>query len=354
MLCRNCGKKNIGSEEYCFYCGEKLPPKESVSRVVSRLKPKAPLCMGCLSELPEAGAICRKCSFDNSKHQLAPYLPYGTLLNIRYSVARNLSTNGESTIYLGYDTKDGRSFFIREFLPIGLFDREENETRLMVDSSHRVDYTLALYDFINYFRLLRTLPDKSALVGIVDLFEANNTAYVIEKRDEIVTLKEYVARNGEPLDWNTVRPMFASIISLVENMHKLKIGHYAISPLSIFLTSDGGVKLGGLATENERKRGTMLKSQLFTGCAAPEQYQEGAVLNEATDVYGIAASLFYALTGNLPPGAKDRVTDSKLLVKRDTVKRIPDYVVAALADGLKYEQENRIDTLGELRRRLAL
>ena len=67
-----------------------------------------PLCMGCLNEIPAAGAVCEVCSFDNSKEQTAPYLPFGTVLNNKYVVARNLETNGESTRYLGYDKTNGK------------------------------------------------------------------------------------------------------------------------------------------------------------------------------------------------------------------------------------------------------
>ena len=82
-----------------------------------------PLCMGCLNEIPAADSVCKVCGFDNSEKQTAPFLPFGTVLNYKYVVAKNLETNGESTRYLGYDKQTGKVLAIREFLPIGLFDR---------------------------------------------------------------------------------------------------------------------------------------------------------------------------------------------------------------------------------------
>jgi serine/threonine-protein kinase len=68
-----------------------------------------------------------------------------------------------------------------------------------------------------------------------------------------------------------------------------------VSPSNLSVNSEGKLILSGFSTENERKRGTMLKSQLFSGCAAPEQYRNDNVLDIATDIYGFTATLFYAL-----------------------------------------------------------
>jgi serine/threonine-protein kinase len=53
----------------------------------------------------------------------------------------------------------------------------------------------------------------------------------------------------------------------------------------------------------------MLKSQLYSGCAAPEQYLDNQKLDVPTDIYGLTATLFYALTGKLPANAKEREKD---------------------------------------------
>ena len=82
-----------------------------------------PVCMGCLNEIPASDSVCKVCGFDNSEKQSAPLLPYGTVLNNKYVVARDLDTNGESTHYLGYDKTNGNVISIREFLPMGLFER---------------------------------------------------------------------------------------------------------------------------------------------------------------------------------------------------------------------------------------
>lgn len=313
-----------------------------------------PLCMGCLNEIPAADSVCKVCGFDNSEKQTAPFLPYGTVLNNKYVVAKNLDTNGESTRYLGYDKTNGKVISIREFLPIGLFDRGVGETKLFVTPQDKMRFNKALGDFQSYYEAVASIPDQSAMVSILDSFAANNTAYIIEDNDDLIPFTEYVAHNGGHLEWDAARPLLMPVVTLLESLHKLGYGHYAVSPSNLFVTPSGKLKLSGFATENERKRGTMLKSQLYNGCAAPEQYRSDATLDVATDIYGLTATLFYALTGNLPANAKDREKDARLLISTNTVKRLPPHVVTALANGLQMRREARIKDFDEFRAQLSV
>ena len=313
-----------------------------------------PLCMGCLNEIPAADSVCDICGFDNSEKQTSPFLPYGTVLNNKYVVAKNIETNGESTRYLGYDKENGKVLAIREFLPIGLFDRDDDETNLYILPESRDRFTQAIGDYRSYYEAINTLSDKSAMIEVIDAFTENNTAYVVEENDNLISFNEYVEHSGGHLEWDVARPLFMPVITLIENLHKLGIGHYAVSPSNLYVTASGKLKLGGFSTENERKRGTMLKSQLFSGCAAPEQYLDNATLDSATDIYGLTATLFYALTGNLPANAKEREKDARLLISTNTVKRLPPHVVTALANGLQMKKDARIADFDELRAQLSV
>ena len=313
-----------------------------------------PLCMGCLNEINSKHSVCENCGFDNSKPQSAPFLPYGTVLNNKYVVAKDLNTNGESTRYLGYDKTTGDVVTIREFLPIGLFEREQGETELTVLSDAKDNFSVAIADFEDYYNKIKTLSDLSAVIVIEDVFRENNTCYVIEESDDNIPFTEYVKKNGGHLEWDSARPLFMPIVSLLEALHKVGIGHYAVSPSNLSVNSEGKLILSGFSTENERKRGTMLKSQLFSGCAAPEQYRNDNVLDIATDIYGFTATLFYALTGNLPANAKEREKDSRLLISTNTVKRLPPHVVTTLANGLQMRRDARISDFEELRSQLSV
>ena len=311
------------------------------------------LCMGCMQEIGDE-KVCPNCGFDNSEKQQAPFLPYGTVLANRYIVGTGIDTNGESTRYLGFDRQTGDVIIICEFLPIGLFIRREDEIEVRVNYENRNTFNKLKDDFINYYRVLSELRELSALMNVHNMFEENNTAYVIEENEDLIPFEEYVERSNGSLEWDIARPLFMPVISALEAMHKRGVGHYAISPKNMYITAQGKIKISGFATESERKRGTPLKSQLFSGAAAPEQYEENFPLDDITDIYGFCATLFYSLTGRLPKSAPERLKDSRLLMSTNTVKRLPPHVVSALANGLQVERENRITDFDELRAQLSV
>lgn len=311
------------------------------------------LCMGCMQEL-NGSVICPNCHFDNSEVQSAPFLPFGTELAGRYVTGTGLETNGESTRYIAFDKQTGDVVIVSEFLPIGLFSRDEGQTELKVNYDDRLAFNKLRDEFISYFRIISELKDLSALTNIVDVFEENNTAYAIEEKEDLIPFEEYIERSNGHLDWDIARPLFMPVISALEALHKRGVGHYAVAPKNLFITASGKIRMAGYATENERKRGTALKSQLFSGAAAPEQYEDNFPLDDITDIYGLCSTLFYALTGHLPKSAVERLKDSRLLMSTSTVKSLPPHVVSALANGLQVQRENRITDFDELRSQLSV
>ncbi len=309
--------------------------------------------MGCMQEIGNK-VVCPSCGFDNSEKQQAPFLPYGTVLMNRYIVGVGIDNNGESTRYLCFDKQTRETLIVCEFLPMGLINRGEGETQIKVNYENRLVYSKLKDDFVNYYKILLELKELSALLKVHNIFEENNTAYVIEENEDLIPFEEYVQRSNGSLEWDIARPLFMPVISALEALHKRGVGHYAISPKNMFITASGKIKISGFSTENERKRGTALKSQLFSGAAAPEQYENNFPLDDITDIYGFCATLFFALTGNMPKNAPERLKDSRLLMSTTTVKRLPPHVVSALANGLQVERENRITDFDELRSQLSV
>jgi serine/threonine-protein kinase len=298
--------------------------------------------------------ICPHCTFNNAETQPEPFLGFRTILKNRYIIGCGIDTNGESTRYLGYDKIAEKTVIIREFLPIGMFDRKEGNLNVEVNYNDAAVYENLKNNFISYYKIVMELNEMSVMIKILDVFEANNTAYVVEENLDLIPFDEYIAGNNGQLEWETARPMFLPLISALESLHKRGIGHYAVAPSNLYVTKDGKIKLSGFCTAMERKRGTALKSQLFSGCAAPEQYEKDFQLDLVTEIYGFTATLFYTLTGKVPASAKDRVKDSRLLMSTNTVKRLPPHVVTALANGLQMDRKDRISDFDELRSQLSV
>ncbi len=311
------------------------------------------LCIGCMREIAD-NVICPHCSFDNTKQQSSPLLPYGTVLEKRYIIGREVEINSESTRYIAFDRENCDRVYIREFLPAGYISREPMKAKVSVDPARTDMYEKLLNDFEQMFTFLSSISDMSAMNEIVSIFRANNTCYVVEKCEELISFEEYIAHKGGHIEWEDARPLFMPVISLLETLHKNGYGHYAVSPSNIYITRSGKAVLFGFASAYARKQGSLLKPQLVSGCAAPEQYENNFPIDAITDIYGFMATLFFALTGNLPANAKERLTNGVLLMSTTTVKRLPPHVVTALASGLQVKRENRITDFIELRSQLSV
>lgn len=115
---------------------------------------------------------------------------------------------------------------------------------------------------------------------------------------------------GDPLDvWAKDRPVeeivrvITELIGVVWHLHRAKVVHADIKPANILIDDWGHPKLidlGGDLGPNQKRRFT-------AGFAAPEVVS-GAEPSPAADLYGVAASMYAALTGKAPfdvpdPGA---------------------------------------------------
>lgn len=310
------------------------------------------LCMGCMAEIGR-NTTCPYCGFKTTEKQRSPFLPYSTIIGGRYLVGRVTEINGESTSYIGYDRVQNKTIMIKEFLPAGFFVRKKGEIRLEPVAEKQDKFFKLLNEFKEYFIQLSEFADLTCMPRIHNIFEENNSCYVIENYEPLIPLEDYLDECGGYLEWDRARLLFMPLVTLLEALHRKGIGHYGVAPKNIYVTKHNKLKIYGFATENERKRGTPLRSQLYTGFSAPEQYITGENLTIETDIYGITATLFYVLTGTVPESASKRLVDGKLLLGTNIVKRIPPHVVVALANGLQIGRSKRTSDFDTLRNQVS-
>lgn len=143
------------------------------------------LCMGCMQEIGD-NKICPSCGFDTTEKQQAPFLPYGTILQNRYIVGAGIDTNGESTRYISHDKQTGDIVIICEFLPIGLFSREEGTTEVRINYENRLVYNKLKDDFLNYYRILSELREHFRSYECSQSFLKKITQfYVVEETEDL-------------------------------------------------------------------------------------------------------------------------------------------------------------------------
>lgn len=310
------------------------------------------LCMNCMADI--AGQTeCSHCGCHSDKPQMQHAIPLRAMLQNRYLVGYAKKSNGEGFTYIGYDTVLNIPVEIHEFFPQTLSQRVDKSGDIRIIGGSELIFNECLAKFLSYSRDIAHMRELSVIIQIYDIFEENHTAYTISEWNDSITLRYFVKRSGGSLGWNAARQLFMPVLSALSILHANNIMHLGISPDTLYIMKNGKMKLGSFSISTVRRMDTDLPPDLKPGCAAIEQYVMDYTPNESTDVYGFAASIFFALTGSLPPDALKRRTNARLLIPNSILRSLPPYVVTALANALQVSPSKRTPTFERLRAELS-
>lgn len=308
------------------------------------------LCPGCMND-NGGEPICPVCGYDSAQPNPDSCLPAKFLLGDRYLTGRVLEINSEGITYLGRDNTTGDTVHIREYFPRGAARRFPDATVSIAQDSKFL-FNDGLMDFLELNRALigSTLP---ALLPVTAVFEENGTAYAVAQTVSGITLQSFLTKNGGSLKWEQARPLFLPLIDTIVGLHELGLRHGAISPDTVLVGRDGKMRLDHIAISKIRDAASGFEPELYPGYAAIEQYgAEGMTLTEATDVYGLASTLFRVLIGSVPPAAPDRVEKDSLAIPAHFAEELPRQVLVALANGMQIRPAARTATIDAFRNEL--
>jgi len=310
---------------------------------------KQKLCMSCMRPLSETDTACPHCKYTVGRKNPAGYLPSGSKLQDHYMVGRALGSYGDACIYMGYDEMLKSTVYIREFFPADFCERTAVGGVVPVHGKEEVFDKYRNNFYVNV-RSLAKLKDQPALLPLYDIFTENETVYAIYDYCEGRSLTRYLKDKGGRLSWNELRPLMMPLFATVTALHRVGVYHLAISPDTLLVASDGKLRLRSFAITEARKAGTAIKPRFSAGFSAPEQYANNKECDAASDVYGLAATIFTVLTGNTPPEAPQRVRGSQeLFLPAEVADELPKNVSMALFNALIPDKEKRLQSAEELR-----
>ena len=100
--------------------------------------------------------------------------------------------------------------------------------------------------------------------------------------------------------------------------------------------------------EDVRHAGGLVEPELVNDCSAIEQYNRRIKLDQATDVYGFTATLYYLMTGINVGNANKRLEKSSIPIPSDVFNRVPPYAVELIKGGLWVSKSDRIQTFRQV------
>ena len=213
---------------------------------------------------------------------------------------------------------------------------------------HDPEYTKYVQRFIEEGRRLEKLSETQHpnIVRIRDLFHENGTYYLVMDFVQGDSLYQVVHQRGTLPQLEAVK-YARQICDALIVVHKAGLVHRDVHPGNIMIQQDGKAVLIDFGIAGETVP-TTISSKFFANPSfAP--YEEMRGNREPTvDVYSLAASLYYAVTGKLPASSFNRkVYNDALIPPQEIVSSISNELNQAILKGMEVEAQDRPRSIQE-------
>src|SRR5215510_7672551 len=279
-------------------------------------------------------------------------LPAGTMLR-GYELKSILGQGAFGITYRARDLTLGRDVAIKEYLPTTLALREGRTTVLPRSPEHAEQFNWGRERFLDEARTLAKLDRTPAIVRVHDFLEDNGTAYMVMGLVEGENLNKRLLREGR-LTPEAVERLLLPLLDGLEEVHGIGFLHRDIKPANVMVDARGRPTLidFGAARAAMAGRSTTMTAIFTPGYAAAEQYTS-AELGPWTDIYGLAATLYHAITGKIPPSSIERILkDSLQPLSELKPEGYPPDLLAGIDAGLERSADDRPQSIAEWRHSL--
>ncbi|HWT03234.1 MAG TPA: serine/threonine-protein kinase [Pyrinomonadaceae bacterium] len=266
-----------------------------------------------------------------------------TLLQNRYQIVRSIGHGGMGAVYLARDQRLGHTVALKEtfFTEERMRKAFEREARLLAHLRH------------------------PALPKVTDHFEEDGGQFIVMEFISGDDLEMLLAQRGEPFPVEHVMAWGDELLKALDYLHAQEppILHRDIKPANLKLTPQGEVILldFGLAKGTAGQTSSVMTSRSvfgFTPNFAPLEQIQGTGTGPRSDLYSLAATLYYLATGAIPPDALTRITEAAngqpdpLRPAEEINARIPHAVSELLMRTMAHNREQRPASAAEMRRAL--
>lgn len=278
-------------------------------------------------------------------HLLA--LPAGYRLR-QYEIVKMLGAGGFGITYLAHDTTLDRTVAIKEYLPSDVALRTSDSHVTAKSSSSNDDFHWGLTRFLEEARILAKFRHRN-IVEVIQIFEANQTAYIVMDFIEGDSLSAAIERDA-PMREPDVRKLMGPMLEGLKRVHELGFLHRDIKPGNIILRANGDPVLidFGAARQALEAKSRSLTSVVTEGYAPIEQYASSGNQGPWTDMYALAAVAYKCFTGRTPVAATMRLRNDPLEpLEKVAAARASESFLRAIDWALAPDERDRPQTIDQ-------
>lgn len=181
------------------------------------------------------------------------------------------------------------------------------------------------------------------------MIEENEKAYLVMEYHDGHTLTEEIRKNGKWSMEKTVRT-FIPVMQTLERMHKSDVIHQDINPDNLIVKQDGTLAFIGFGTIKYDNNSAFTKSAILKHVySPPEQRDAGTDMKSTVDIYALAATMYYAITGAEPEDVLSRLLFDELKKPSEIGADILPAAEKALLSCMELRPEDRTESVREIR-----
>lgn len=281
------------------------------------------------------------------------FLVPGAKLNGRYVIEHVIGQGGFGITYYARHEILDHAYAIKEFYISGYCSRNTTQHTVSLQGMSDDMYDKYKQRFLDEAKTVFSL-DHPNIVKVVDVFEENNTVYMVMPFIEGVSLQKMVENNGGPLPYELTVNYMGQLSDAVAYIHSKHILHRDIKPDNVLITPDNKVMLidFGSAREFVNDKTQRHTSILTQGYAPLEQYNSVSRKGNYTDIYALGGVYYFCLTGTTPVDATARLLeagtgDDPLKQPKDLNPNVTEEVNRTIMKAMELRPENRHQTVKE-------
>lgn len=311
-----------------------------MSALESRAMHVCPKCetANAIDQLSQREYRCAKCDFELAYLDLAVtggirgvfgwLRSVGDTIQGRYRIKSVLGKGGFGATYLVEDLKlNGKRRAIKE-VPELMFD--EYETQLLSRLNHP------------------SIPD------ITDRTTADGMVYLVLEFGGTRTLASERKRLGGKIPLHTLLPWMRQLCDVLDYLHTQTppIIHRDLKPENILLDDADRIMLidFGIAKESAPDTLTRALGRAATHGFSPPEQAMGTGTDERSDIYAMGATLYFLVTGTMPPAAHERVAGKEVVAPSQFVPDISSALEKAVLRALNLNVNHRQQSVREFSR----
>lgn len=269
------------------------------------------------------------------------YLRQGTYLQGgKYQIVSVLGQGGFGITYLAEQVLVKRKVCIKEFFPKEYYKRDDDSSAAnLMSDGFAESMNRFKAKFIKEAQTIAAL-DHPNIIHIFEIFEENGTAYYVMEYVEGESLSDKVKRSGA-MDEAEAIGYIHQVAEALGYIHSEQIMHLDVKPANVMVRSRDNRAIlidFGLSKHYDTASGEATSTTpvgVSHGFAPQEQYKEGGVstFSPETDIYSLGATLYYLVTGTIPPQASD--------ISEDGLPTLPSHLSVGVRRAITTAMQSR-------------